>query len=385
MKTRAGLRLIDLGELPYDPRSGVSLPITFWATHQSFVSITGSRFMPTRMDRRVFVRNAGAAIVGGGAAALGRPVVSLADGAAQPRFRFAQINDTHVQGPLEKNDGIRTYAKANEKLQACVDVLNDVVRPDIVLGLGDLIHGERLDRLAVDMEAAKALLKPLRPAFYPTIGNHEIVQREGAPEYERAYRDVFGDDRVNYTFEHGGLRFILFNNGGATVVADAVIRARNAWLRETLARHRGQPTIIGCHIPLVSVRDEPVLARSFGFSSYRAHDPELLGLIDEHADSVVAVLSGHLHLTGCVEREGVWHVSICGTASYPSDFASFDVFDDRIEMTVHALPADLANAAPTIHGRPRHPQDFTDAFHATAQTYQAGRHDERRLTIPLTG
>ena len=48
------------------------------------------------------------------------------------------------------------------------------------------------------------------------------------------------------------------------------------------------------------------------------------------------------------------------------------------------LPEDLTRAAPSIHGKPRHGQDFTDTEHGTAEEYQAGRADERRFTIPLS-
>lgn len=337
------------------------------------------------MSRRRCVQAACGAV----AAARWQPIPSRcrADESRPPRFRFAQINDTHVQAPLGPGDDprIRTYARANDKLRHCVETLNDRIRPDFVLAIGDLVHGERLGRLRADLETFRGLAKPLAAPLYPTMGNHEVVQREGDPDHERAYRESFGDDRVSYAFEREGLVFIMLNNSGACAVGEDVIRARNAWLRRTLVEHASRPKIIGCHIPVIPVRDEPVLARSFGYSSYQAHDPELSGLIDAHAATIVAVLSGHLHLTGCVVRHGVRHVSICGTASYPSDFAQFDVHDDRIEMTVHRLPADLASSAPSIHGTPRHASDPTDADHDTPESYKIGRADERRLTIPIRG
>ena len=48
---------------------------------------------------------------------------------------------------------------------------------------------------------------------------------------------MFGDDRVSYTFEHGGILFIMLNNAGATAVKDKVIHARNAWLRDVLEKN----------------------------------------------------------------------------------------------------------------------------------------------------
>ncbi len=85
-----------------------------------------------------------------------------------------------------------------------------------------------------------------------------------------------------------------------------------------------------------------MLKKNFGFVSYAVQDDRLLRLVDQHAKSIVAVLPGHLHLTGVVTRNGVHHVSISGTASYPCDFASYDVFPDGIRFRIHNLPQRLS-------------------------------------------
>jgi hypothetical protein len=152
-------------------------------------------------------------------------------------------------------------------------------------------------------------------------------------------------------------------------------------LRGVLEKNTAKEKILCCHIPIIAVRNEKTLAESFGFPSFHAHDAELLDLVDSHANSIDAVLSGHLHLTGYAMRKGVHHIDIAGTASYPSDYARFAVFDNKIEMNVHQLPKDLNTAAPSIHGKPRHQHDFTDDKHPTPDDYQRGRSDERQLTI----
>jgi hypothetical protein len=134
---------------------------------------------------------------------------------------------------------------------------------------------------------------------------------------------------------------------------------------------------------MIPIREEPVLAKSFGFVSYATKDPELLSLVDEHAESIAAVLSGHLHLTGVVVRKGVHHISVSGTASYPCDFASFDVFPDRIHMRIQSLPEELRTPETNIHGRRRHKVDFTDASHPTAESYVCGNPSERDVEITL--
>lgn len=338
------------------------------------------------LERRRFIKSAV------GLAALStQPIYGAIRGLAaptgeRPKATFFQFNDTHVQAPFEKppegTGRVLTYARANEKCRRLVDEINRT-QPDFALAMGDMIHGQKLERLAPDMAVFKDIIAPLKCPLYPNLGNHEVVQREGNAEYEKAYRDLFGDERVNYSFERSGLLFVMVNNSGATGVADDVRTRRNAWFRNVLEKSDGRPIVVGCHIPLVAVRDEPTLAKSFGYKSYRAHDEELLGLVDKYSKSIVAVLSGHLHLTGCTVRNGVHHISICGTASYPSDYARFALYDDRLEMEVRQLPEELATSAPTLHGKPRHADDFTDATHRSAQEYQLGRADERRLVMPL--
>jgi hypothetical protein len=307
---------------------------------------------------------------------------------ANPLFRFAQVNDLHVQAsePGVAASRQQTYAKANEKARWVVDAIDSQTlgpHPDFVVGVGDLIHGESLDRLAPDLQTFQEIIGSLPCPFYPVVGNHEVVQQERSPQYLRACCEAFGRERMDYTFEHGGILFVAINNSGAPSPQAAA--ERNRWLGDVLAGSRDQPKIILCHIPLIALRDEPTLAKSFGFSSYRDHDPGTLQLLEQNSDTVIAVLSGHLHLTGVKQQRGIFHVSIAGTASYPCDVAVYSVFPDRIEVAVKQLPEDLARAAPSIHGKPRHGEDFTDTEHGTAEQYQTGRADERSFTIPLSG
>lgn len=332
----------------------------------------------THIERRV------RALLAAALALLAAGCAAPTDRGGAPAFSFLQLNDTHVDADAGK-DG---YEKANEKARWLIEAAasgRHFARPDFVVGVGDLIHGERVENLVPDLRLLREMLKPLRVPFYPVVGNHEVVQQEGNPKHEQAYREAFGDERVNYTFTHGGVLFIALNNSGACCVGPAVVRARNDWLRRELERAPGVPKIILCHIPLVPLREEAVLAKSFGFRSYMDHDGGTLKLVEAHSDSVIAVLSGHLHLTGVVQRKGIFHISIAGTASYPCDYALYTVFANRIEVTVRQLPARLVTPKTNIHGKPRYPRDFVDARHTTPRQYVAGRPDERAFTMPLRG
>jgi Calcineurin-like phosphoesterase len=306
----------------------------------------------------------------------------------KPVCRFVQINDLHVQASEPAvRPAQETYKHANERARWLVEAINRETfcpLPEFVVGVGDLIHGEGLERFEPDLKTLQEIIKPLRCPFYPVVGNHEVMQQERSSKCLKPYCDAFGKDRVDYTFTRAGIVFIALNNSGAPDPGAA--KERNKWLREALKDGRDQPKIVLCHIPLIPLRDKATLAKSFGFPSDYDHDAGTLKLLEEHADTMIAVLSGHLHLTGVKSQRDILHVSLAGTASYPSDGAAvYEVFPDRIEVAVKQLPEKLARTEPSIHGRGRHGKDFTDSEHRTAEEYQCGLAEERRFKTPLAG
>ena len=130
----------------------------------------------------------------------------------KPLFRFVQWNDIHIDATTPSD-----YKLANEKAKYLVESLNAAALfpvPDFVIGVGDIINGEDLASLAPDLALFKKLTADLKCPYYPVVGNHEVVQQEGNPQYEAPYRQAFGDDRTNYTFRHGGVQFVVLDDSG---------------------------------------------------------------------------------------------------------------------------------------------------------------------------
>ncbi len=284
-------------------------------------------------------------------------------------MRFVQWNDQHVS--VEPS----AYRLANEKQEYLVRATNEL-RPDFVISIGDMANAPG------DLELFRELVCKLECPLYPVAGNHETVQTEGDPERQKPYNDVFGPRRWNYTFEAGGIVFVALDNSGAPASnSTGCGKLRNDWLRAMLESAADRPVIVCCHIPIVPVREASVLAESFGFASDYAHDGALLDIVSAHADSVIAVLSGHIHLTGAVEIGGVHHIVTSGSASYPADYSVFDVFDDHIHVQTITLPDHLQTPDTDIHGRPRWKTDYTDAQHPTHELYIKGNAWEREFDV----
>lgn len=330
------------------------------------LAYTGNpRHMKSHITRRE-------AILGGGLAAVSEPV-----------FRFLQINDVHYIGPSGK-DG---YAEANRRADWLFERIRQqdfFPRLDFVMIAGDLVHGEGLDGLREELPIVREKLDGLGIPYYTAVGNHEVVQREGDPVYEKPYYDAFGAGRLQYSFVQRGVEFIVLNDSGtACRRPKSVYDERFRGLDGMLRANPRLPKLLFCHIPLVAIREEAVLAKSFGFASYKVKEPEILELVETRSSNVRAVLAGHLHLTGVVREKAIVHASICGTASYPHDVAVYTVFPGRVEVEVVRLPSHLLDPSTNIHGSRRHGIDYTDRAHPDYTSYLMGNPAERRFTIGL--
>lgn len=305
------------------------------------------------------------------------------------RFRFVVFNDLHVTAPRAASDGRHGYPGANERAAWAVTwargETGDGPAADVVVSAGDLIHGER-DAMDVEYQNLReAVLRPLSRPLLPCAGNHENRQGEGDEGLCLPYEHCHGRGRWNYIFSIGGLWFLVVDTSGGGRNPDAVTARRNAFVARALEFLRGRPAIVVTHVPLVPMRDETVLAKSFGFRSWCNRDPAMLQHIQASADHVLAVISAHLHLTGTCVRNGIRHIVPSGTASFPSDLAAFDVYPGRIEVRMHTVPASVRGPGEpgNIHGRERHRREFTDSRHADGREYVRGRDVERSLVIPL--
>ena len=299
----------------------------------------------------------------------------------QPLFRFLQMSDLHVTADPAR----APFAGGLERARWLTSELagGSLADIDLVLCIGDAINGGSPDDAREDYQAFGALTQGIRQPLLAVPGNHETNAREGDPEYAALFEQAFGIEATSHVHRHGDLLFVMLDNSGTSNCGPEVYAGRERWLRDTLEAHRGVPKILCCHVPLVPMRDPALLAATLNIESWMTREPEILALVEEHADSVVAVLSGHLHVTGLVCRQSVFHVTVSGTASYPSDYAVYSVFEDRIEVEAKQLPLELLEPATDLHGTARRGVDLVDDGHPTHAEYVMGTYDERRFAMPM--
>lgn len=299
--------------------------------------------------------------------------------------RFVVFNDIHAQF-ARSNHQQSGYLGATERAEWLFSQLNPggaLEDVDFVLSAGDLIHGGNLESIAAEMDGLGERLSGLKLPFYPCCGNHEIIQAEGDPDHEAAYRKVFGAEAMDYSFVVGPVEIIVISNAGTGFVTRERREARFKNLERLLSANPALPKILVCHIPLVAMRELDVYRLSFSWRSYRCLELEILDLVEKFRKQVRLVLSGHIHLTGTCQRQGITHMTTSGLASYPHDFTVLTITDKTIEVKVLTVPENLQEPSTNLHGKPHHPLDYVDREHPDPGTYLRGLPGERSFSLEI--
>jgi 3',5'-cyclic AMP phosphodiesterase CpdA len=306
--------------------------------------------------------------------------------AAEPLLRFAQINDLHMPGPaLEAVD--EPARERGERARWLVNLLHgessssesSLPPLDLILGVGDFVQGNDAESASTELDLFASMIKARQVPFYPVVGNHDYGA--GNAEAEQRFLEACGQSAPSYSFEHGDIAFIMLDNRPLSSLE--LNSQRTEWLHTTLEHHGAMPTIICCHIPLVPLRDQ----RSMDQAGVEGSSPgvaEMLKVVEDHSDRVLAVLSGHLHLSGFRCTRSIFHICIAGTATFPCDFALYSVYTDRIEVEVRQLPLDLLpDPAHSGYSSEKLGADLVDGDHATNIEFIMGTYDERRFVISM--
>ena len=239
-------------------------------------------------DRRRFL---GVAV---GAAAWSRTRrLPAADGLDE--FSFLIASDSH----LGRNDS----PAAERQWRAAVAEMN-ASPGDFVLHLGDVVDGGRAEQYPIYAAVRNELKKPI----HEVPGNHDPVEL-----FEKHVRTP-----IDREFDHGGVRFLLFNNSRRDSHLGFITPEQIAWLgaRCEDAARRELRIVVACHVP---IRTNAHPDRGW---YVRPDDGQraFYELLDRHAERFLACFHGHFHngIRGWRDRREVVEV-LCPSVCYNQD------------------------------------------------------------------
>jgi 3',5'-cyclic AMP phosphodiesterase CpdA len=197
-------------------------------------------------------------------------------------WRFALLSD--VQEAIDRVKDI--YARMNAD-------------PSItfVVSAGDLTRQGGIEEL----ERFQRELESLRVPFFPTLGNHELGNEDGAP-----FQRYFG--RANFRFVHGGMQFTFLDSASATI--DPLVYG---WLDGWLLEGQKRTHAVLMHIPPI----DPIGVRNGSFASRNEANKLLAQLAEGDVD---LTLYGHIHSYYAFANAGIPAYISGGGGSIPERF-----------------------------------------------------------------
>ena len=264
---------------------------------------------------------------------------ALSGAESAPLFRFGIIADCQFADIPDHEEWNRRFRLSPAKLKQAVADLN---ARDLrfVVNLGDTI-----DKIFASFDAILPVFGTLKAPLYHALGNHDYDVEPGT---RSRVPGKLGLKDTHYSWEAPGWRFIMLNGCAVSLFGHeegspghdeakkifddskgalqpwngALGAPQQAWLRTELAAARaaGQRVILFCHWPV------------FPENKHNLWDtPEVLKIIDDHRDLVVAWMNGHNHAGNYGESNGVHFVNFKGMVDTRENcWAVVTVFPDRL-------------------------------------------------------
>jgi 3',5'-cyclic AMP phosphodiesterase CpdA len=258
-----------------------------------------------------------------------------------PALRIGFVTDLHF-GPAAYHDGkLRKLTDhAAELTRGVVRAMNEEVKPDLFVNLGDDIEDESREADLARYEECQSILRTADAELVNVAGNHDTIHlaREDLGR-------IWGTEGPLYrSFDRGGFHVAILHTLEKKDVEVRLPRAQLEWIADDLAKTT-LPTIVLMH----HSASEQDLEDSFWFRGL-AHlalvkEREELRAIFEKSGKVRAVFNGHVHRN---------HLDVIRGIPY---------------VTFQSLIENLDEDAP---GRP-------------AAAYAVARIDEKRLVVRVHG
>ena len=207
----------------------------------------------------------------------------------------------------------------------------NLMRPEFVMSVGDLIEGYTEDTAQLQREWAEFLgfVDELDMRFFFVPGNHDVLY----PEMRRLWREKFGQDW--YSFDYRDVHFVCLNSEDDR---NQIGPEQFAWLKKDLEEHAdARWTLVFLHKPLWTYSER---AEAAGNPDKTGWQPiqELL------ADRPHTVFAGHVHHYVQYERNGGRNYYSFATTGGGSQLRgeAYGEFDHVVWLTMEADGPHLA-------------------------------------------
>lgn len=194
---------------------------------------------------------------------------------------------------------------AAELTRGVVAAMNDRVRPDLLVNLGDDIEDEGREADLTRYGACQEILRTAKAELVNVAGNHDTIHM-GRDDLNRFWRR---EGPLHYALDRGGFHLVVLHTLEAKDVDVRIPPAQLAWLEQDLAATE-LPTVVLMH----HSASEQDLSSSFWFHAAPhlalVRERRELRAILERSGKVRAVFNGHVHRNQLDVIGGIPYVTV---------------------------------------------------------------------------
>jgi 3',5'-cyclic-AMP phosphodiesterase len=223
-------------------------------------------------------------------------------------FTLALITDLHFGPETGFGGKLRKLTRCAPGLaKAFVARMNESVRPDLCVNLGDDIEDESHDADLARYRACVDLLRGSRAELVNVAGNHDTAHLSAEELLSVwAREDV---DKLHYSFDRGGYHFVVLHTRERKDRDVTVGEEQLRWLRDDLSR-TSAPTVVLMHH---SAADQDLTGNRWFEGSPHiclVEERRELRAILRESGLVRVVFNGHLHWNHLDVVDGVPFVTL---------------------------------------------------------------------------
>ena len=197
---------------------------------------------------------------------------------------IAQLTDTHITVPQNKNEDCYVKIKALKKCVLQINGLNTL--PDIVIHTGDLAHNGQID----EYRLTKSIMDELKAPYLITAGNRDSITNL-IEEFDLGSIKGLDPQLLQYTADIAGYRLVSVDTSSQNSNFGFLNFSKLAHLDKLLRQKPYCPTVIFMHHPPITLSN----------SEPPEHEYENLRMIKNFSEivdrhpQIIALLCGHIH------------------------------------------------------------------------------------------
>lgn len=275
----------------------------------------------------------------------------------ESKCRLVIFSDIHYAPEKPINNGSIIDRKLMEYavplLEQLTDKINNDIKPDIAINLGDLVEDfNDYDKDIINLNFIWEMLKNIKVPFYSLAGNHDLRSMSSRTEVEQ----IMGYEHSTFSVNILGYHFVFLGldvnenlgvESGGILKTQFISKKDLEWLKNDLEKNN-LPSIIFTHFGIA----EDDMKGNWWFA--KSPDHALLGNRKEVKEilkkdkNLIAVFSGHQHWTKKLVEDGInYYVVGSLTENIYNEgipdgvYFEVDLEGNRIEVKEHHLKLNI--------------------------------------------